>query len=71
MKSVTTRKIKNVIAKEEIILLPFSSTEEDFEQLQKEYEEDRMLAYSNGSAAVLEEIKMLNSISYNNLSRVA
>jgi hypothetical protein len=72
MKPLTaTTKIKKATAIDEIILLPFSEDETDFEQLQKEYEEDRMLSLLNEAGSVMEEIKMINKVNFNKLSRVA
>ncbi|MDQ3193287.1 MAG: hypothetical protein M3Q58_17020 [Bacteroidota bacterium] len=67
----TTKKRKELTQKgDDIITLSFTE-DENIDQLLKEQEEDKMLARENEAINMISEINFMNSIRFNNLSRVA
>jgi hypothetical protein len=69
MKSVNSTKKKD--ASSDLIILPFSSTEENIDQLIIEMQEEENLSRLNASELIMKEIKMINQMNFNQLSRVA
>ncbi|HET6244733.1 MAG: hypothetical protein H0V01_02770 [Bacteroidetes bacterium] len=71
MKSIlTTKSKKNFTGKNEIIILNFTE-DDNIDDLIREFEEDKMLSRENEAINMVTEINFLNSIRFNNLSRVA
>ncbi len=68
---ISTPKRKKFTGKgEDIITLSFPE-DENIDQLMKELEEEKMLGKENQALKMIAEINFLNSMRYNNLSRVA
>jgi hypothetical protein len=64
---ISSKNLKN----DDIIILPFNDTEDDIDQLIKEMQEEELLAKENQAIALYSEIRQVNEIQLEELSRVA